>query len=83
MVLLVVKFADRYLFEPKCLILLDAAETPLYHIDYELRNAFPQIRYESIVADVKTFREIRLYFEQHTPTVVFHCAAYKHVPLWK
>lgn len=69
------------LFEPQSLILLDAAETPLYHIDYELRNKFPQIQFESIVADVKNLSRLGYIFEKHAPTVVFHCAAYKHVPL--
>ncbi len=69
------------LFDPESVILLDAAETPLYHIDYELRKAFPNIRYESIIADVKNLSRLGHIFEQYTPTVVFHCAAYKHVPL--
>ena len=69
------------LFEPESLILLDAAETPLYHIDYELRNKFTNIRYESIVADVKNLSRLGYIFKQYAPTVVFHCAAYKHVPL--
>lgn len=69
------------LFEPESLILLDAAETPLYHIDYELRNKFTNIRYESIVADVKNLSRLGYIFKQCAPTVVFHCAAYKHVPL--
>ncbi|HMV41358.1 MAG TPA: nucleoside-diphosphate sugar epimerase/dehydratase [Leptospiraceae bacterium] len=68
-------------FEPEGLILLDSAETALYHIDYELRNSFPNIRYESIVGDVKNLSRLGYIFEQYAPTVVFHCAAYKHVPL--
>lgn len=69
------------LFEPESVILLDSAETALYHIDYELRKSFPNIRYESIVADVKNLSRLGYIFEQYAPTVVFHCAAYKHVPL--
>jgi FlaA1/EpsC-like NDP-sugar epimerase len=69
------------LFEPSKIILFDSAETPLYHIDYELRNSFPNNEYESIVGDVKNISRLVSVFDKYSPTVVFHCAAYKHVPL--
>lgn len=69
-------------FEPKKMLLFDAAETPLYAIDYELNgNNHNQIEYISIVGDVKNLSRLSSVFETYQPSVVFHCAAYKHVPL--
>lgn len=68
-------------FEPGKVILLDSAETPLYEIDYELRKKFPHLEYQSRVADVKNLSRLSFIFEEFSPSVVFHCAAYKHVPL--
>ncbi len=71
------------LFKPKSLILLDAAETPLYEIDYELRKDFAEfgIEFKSVIADVKNLSRLSAVFERYKPTVVFHSAAYKHVPM--
>ncbi|WP_244594481.1 polysaccharide biosynthesis protein [Leptospira ryugenii] len=71
------------LFKPRTLILLDAAETPLYEIDYELRKNFAHlpIQFKSVAADVKNLSRLSYIFEQHSPNVVFHAAAYKHVPM--
>lgn len=69
------------LFKPTKMILLDSAETPLYQIDYELRNRFTEIQFESVIADIKNISRLAYIFDTYNPTVVFHCAAYKHVPL--
>lgn len=68
-------------FNPKKLILLDSAETPLYEIDYEIRKKFPNVEILAYVADVKVLSRLSYIFELQKPSVVFHCAAYKHVPL--
>ncbi|MCE9502043.1 MAG: polysaccharide biosynthesis protein [Leptospira sp.] len=68
-------------FEPDRVVLLDSAETPLYEIDYELIKSFPDIRYYSVIGDVKNISRLSYIFERYAPSVVFHCAAYKHVPL--
>jgi FlaA1/EpsC-like NDP-sugar epimerase len=68
-------------FNPKKIILFDQAETPLYQIDYELKKTFPKISFESIIGDVKNISRIVSIFDRFNPEVVFHCAAYKHVPL--
>lgn len=71
------------LFRPKALVILDAAETPLYEIDYELRKKFQDygIEIRPVVADVKNLSRISSVMEEHKPNVVFHSAAYKHVPM--
>jgi FlaA1/EpsC-like NDP-sugar epimerase len=68
-------------FKPSQLILLDIAETPLYEIDYDLRKKFPELNLVSLVGDVKNLSRLSSIFQSYHPSVVFHCAAYKHVPL--
>ncbi|MEI7816422.1 MAG: nucleoside-diphosphate sugar epimerase/dehydratase [Desulfuromonadales bacterium] len=69
------------LFKPAKLILLDQAETPLYEIEKELVNRFPEIRMLALMADVRDRENILQLFDEFTPEVVFHAAAYKHVPM--
>lgn len=69
-------------FKPKKIILLDQAETPLYHLSVELdkvNNNFFEII--PIVADIKDKRILAHIFSTYKPDVVYHAAAYKHVPL--
>ncbi len=68
-------------FKPSLLVLFDTAETPLYEIDYELRKKYPNLNLQSIVGDVKNLSRLSYIFQTFKPGVVFHCAAYKHVPL--
>jgi FlaA1/EpsC-like NDP-sugar epimerase len=69
------------IFGPAKLILLEQAETPLYEIEKELIAHFPDVRILPLVADVRDRDKIMLAFEEFTPEVVFHAAAYKHVPM--
>ena len=68
-------------FKPKKLILLDNAETPLHNIKLELTEKFHEIEYAFVIADVRMRDRIEAVFEEMRPNVVFHAAAYKHVPL--
>ena len=68
-------------FTPKSLILLDHAETDLYQIDMEIRQIAPTLTIHPVVADVKDTLRLNQIFGELKPTVVFHAAAYKHVPL--
>jgi FlaA1/EpsC-like NDP-sugar epimerase len=68
-------------FGPEKLILLDQAETPLYEIEKELSARFPALRILPLMADVRDRDKIMLVFEEFAPEVVFHAAAYKHVPM--
>jgi len=69
------------MFGPEKLILLDQAETPLYEIEKELTARFPGVRILALIADVRDRDKIMLAFEEFAPEVVFHAAAYKHVPM--
>jgi FlaA1/EpsC-like NDP-sugar epimerase len=69
------------LFGPEKLILLDQAETPLYEIEKELSTRFPALRILPLVVDVRDRDLVIQAFEEFVPEVVFHAAAYKHVPM--
>ncbi len=69
------------LHKPRCLILFDQAESPLYFIDHELRDLHPDLELIPIVGDVRIDKDLRETFQQWKPQRVFHAAAYKHVPL--
>ncbi len=69
------------LHHPARLILLDQAETPLFYVDLELREAHPDLELIPIIADVADEPSIDRVFKHHSPDRVFHAAAYKHVPL--
>lgn len=70
-----------YRLNPRKLILLDQAETPLYQIDMELREMDRLSPLVPVVADVQDLNRLRVIFSEHAPEVVFHAAAYKHVPM--
>jgi FlaA1/EpsC-like NDP-sugar epimerase/lipopolysaccharide/colanic/teichoic acid biosynthesis glycosyltransferase len=67
--------------EPRELIAVDNNETGIYELELELRTRHPDLRLTPIVADVTDSSRIRRLFEQERPEVIFHVAAYKHVPL--
>ncbi|OGR28092.1 MAG: capsule biosynthesis protein CapD [Desulfobacterales bacterium RIFOXYA12_FULL_46_15] len=68
-------------FDPEKIILFERAETPLYEIDLELKKEFPHIKILPVLGDIQNRHEIEAIFEKHTPDIVFHAAAYKHVPM--
>ena len=70
-----------FLFNPKKLILVDQAETPLSDISLEITQFKTPTKVYSIIADIRRKSVIEKIFSTHLPDVVFHAAAYKHVPL--
>jgi FlaA1/EpsC-like NDP-sugar epimerase/lipopolysaccharide/colanic/teichoic acid biosynthesis glycosyltransferase len=68
-------------FGPDELILLDHAENGLYYVHNELTALNPRLPLHAVVADIKDAENIDLLFSRFRPTVVFHAAAHKHVPL--
>ena len=72
-------------YKPKKLILVDQAESPLYDIQFELKNNEPyrsfNIPMEFIIGNVKDNVKMREIFSKFKPQIVYHAAAYKHVPL--
>jgi FlaA1/EpsC-like NDP-sugar epimerase len=68
-------------FNPYRIVILDQAETPLNTIQLKMAAAFPQITCEYELVDVTNTKEIQSVFEKYKPEIVFHAAAYKHVPI--
>lgn len=67
-------------FDVKKLILVDQAESPLYDVQQDLIQK-GKTGFVAIVADIRDGLRIDNIFQEHKPTMVFHAAAYKHVPL--
>jgi FlaA1/EpsC-like NDP-sugar epimerase len=68
-------------FRPKRITLFERAESFLYELDLELRKDFSDVEILSRLADVRDRRQLEKVFEASRPHVVFHAAAYKHVPI--
>lgn len=68
-------------FNPKKLILLDQAETPLHHISLEISKCTTTSEIVCIIADVRNYDCLERVFSDYNPDIVYHAAAYKHVPL--
>lgn len=68
-------------FKPSRLVLVDASEFALYSIGEELSVSHPLLQCQSWAADVRDKDRVTEIFAQERPVVVFHAAAYKHVPL--
>ena len=63
------------------LVLFDSAETPLHNFRLEFEKKYPNIDFVPVIGDVRVKQRLRMVFEQYHPQIVFHAAAYKHVPL--
>lgn len=68
-------------FNPSLIVVLDQAETPLYDIELEMKEKFPHIRFKFVLADVSNRHRIEPLFQTYSFSMVYHAAAYKHVPL--
>ncbi len=68
-------------YQPKVLIALDQAESPMYELELELRRDFPDLNLEVVIGDIRRFNRMNNMFAHFKPEVVYHAAAYKHVPL--
>ncbi|MFA5171992.1 MAG: nucleoside-diphosphate sugar epimerase/dehydratase [Sulfuriferula sp.] len=68
-------------FQPKLLILFELSEFALYKIEQEFNTHFPDVKILCAIGDVKHAAVIDNLLGQYQPSVIFHAAAYKHVPL--
>lgn len=74
-----VRQVQRY--APRAIILVDIAESPLHDLSLDLQQQYPNTRFIPIIADVRNRDRIESIFNETRPDVVYHAAAYKHVPL--
>jgi FlaA1/EpsC-like NDP-sugar epimerase len=68
-------------FGPSRLVLLELSEYALYQIEQEFRAAHPGLPISCIVGDIRNRARVEQVLREYRPTVLFHAAAYKHVPL--
>lgn len=68
-------------YNPSCLVVIDQAETPLHELELELQRDFPDVKFVSLLVDVALEHAVRRIFNEYSPQVVFHAAAYKHVSM--
>ena len=67
--------------KPSRLIIFDHGEFNIYNIDHELRASFPDLDVVTVLGDMKNHERVDWLFKELAPQVVFHAAAYKHVPM--
>ncbi len=68
-------------YKPGKIVLFDSAETPLFHIERELVRSHPGLKIIPVLGDIRHAERVEAVFGDFTPEVVFHAAAYKHVPM--
>ena len=69
------------LFEASKIIAFDQAESPMYELELELKKTNKTLNFEIVIGDIRNRKRVNSSFEFYKPQVVFHAAAYKHVPL--
>ncbi len=68
-------------FNPSKIVLLDQAESPLYELEMELQEKFAPNKFEIVIGDVRSKDRMLNVFNTFKPQLVYHAAAYKHVPM--
>jgi len=69
------------LFSPSLLLILDQDETGIFNLSEELKDKFPKLKFFYLICNIRDEPKIRKIFDKYKPQIVFHAAAYKHVPL--
>ncbi len=68
-------------FKPSKIIILDQAETPLHYLSSELEKLNTAVKIRTVIGDVRNKSSLKEVFVNYKPQVVYHAAAYKHVPM--
>ena len=68
-------------FKPSLLVVLDQAETPLHEIQLEMEEKYPSINFRFVLGDISNKHRLEPLFQKYNFSMVYHAAAYKHVPL--
>ncbi len=68
-------------FQPRRLVLVEQAENALFEVHRELHGAYPELEITPVVADICDATRVSSVFAEYLPSVVFHAAAHKHVPM--
>jgi FlaA1/EpsC-like NDP-sugar epimerase len=68
-------------FRPVRLIAFEIAETPLFHLEREMQERFPELDFCLQIGSIQDQRRVASVIDAHRPAMIFHAAAYKHVPI--
>ena len=68
-------------FNPSLIVVLDQAESPLYELELELMEKFPDQKFKFVLGDISNIHRLENLFQTYSFSMVYHAAAYKHVPL--
>jgi len=68
-------------FKPHHLVLFDIDETGIFYLERDIRERFPELSFTCVIGDIRDESKVFAVMEKFQPQVVFHAAAYKHVPL--
>lgn len=68
-------------YNPKQIVILDQAETPLYELELQLKESYPDLNVVTELANISNMYRLALVFEKYDFNLIYHAAAYKHVPI--
>jgi FlaA1/EpsC-like NDP-sugar epimerase len=68
-------------YQPSAIVAFEVAETALFHLENEFRQKFPEIRFFPAVGSIQNPQRIEEVLQDYSPSLIFHAAAYKHVPM--
>ncbi|MBN8789366.1 MAG: polysaccharide biosynthesis protein, partial [Terrimonas sp.] len=68
-------------YNPEMVVLCDQAESPLHEMQLELEEGYPAAKIKTFIASIRNLRRMIIPFKEYRPHIVFHAAAYKHVPM--
>ena len=68
-------------FGPRAIVGFEVAETALFQLDLEMRKSFPEAPFHAVIGNIQNAARVAEVFRQYAPAVVYHAAAYKHVPM--
>ncbi len=68
-------------FHPRAIIGYENAETALFHLEQEMRRTFPDIPFHPEIGSIQNPQRLADVLRRHSPSILFHAAAYKHVPM--
>jgi FlaA1/EpsC-like NDP-sugar epimerase len=68
-------------FQPLAIVAYDQAETPLFNIDREMKKKFPNVIFHPEIGDITQLSSLHRVMQNYQPSILYHAAAYKHVPL--
>lgn len=68
-------------YDPEMVILCDQAESALYEIQLEVEEKFPHANIKIFIGNIRNYKRMQIIFNECQPQIIFHAAAYKHVPM--